>query len=384
MNNNAIVTGVKTREERMLLAHKRLLDPRIFKDEIFLMMTQKEALIYILLWDFVESNGCGKASAKLIKADLLPFMNYTKRFIAQTINRLAELKLIDLYAYGDQAYFYLRKFEEYQGFKNPVPSRIRGPEGCTALHEIDTETDNGLPTGRRRKKYTRKSDAQSEDNNINNINNNKYNNNKYTSDITTDTDKGKAESEEKEKKKTDEKGREETEMANQNAVIHNSAGEVIHRYSSENVEKCESADPIGTLRESDSISALRESDSTDTPHETASTSEPHETAPIHAPRQFYSKSEAQETAPIHVNGCSDRAGKPQTPRSPCSLSSTTSSSSPYSLSSTTSPASHSSLSEQYTPYQTKNPRGAASRRPQTPALIPTNFLKLRSAGPSGL
>lgn len=220
--------------ETRKMAHKRILDPRVFKDEILLKMTQKEALMYLLLWDYVESNGCGKASAKLIKADILPFLNYTRRYVAETINKLAELNLIELYVWNEQACFKLRRFEESQNFKNPVPSKVRGPEGMERIERIDIETDNGLSSGKRRKKYTRKSAANVEasceaDNN--NINNNKNINNIYTERTREENESGEG----FENRKTEAEADEKTQVINSDEE---NTGDVINSAEVKPVDNC--------------------------------------------------------------------------------------------------------------------------------------------------
>ncbi|MDR1116741.1 MAG: hypothetical protein LBL09_00660 [Oscillospiraceae bacterium] len=98
-----------------------MIAPDFWRDEKIGKCRYEERLLFIGLWSFAEDSGVGRASPKLIKADIFPYDSITARRIREGLLKLEQLGLISIYVEGKQQYYLIRNFKKHQKINRPSP-----------------------------------------------------------------------------------------------------------------------------------------------------------------------------------------------------------------------------------------------------------------------
>lgn len=126
-----------------------MIDPSFWRDEKVAECTLMERLMFIGLWNFAEDSGVGRASPKLIKADIFAYDPLRDSDIEQGLVKLASLGLIQLYEHESQRYYHVTNFKKHQTINRPSPSSLplpNNPDSChVSLTERSLSTHGTLP-----------------------------------------------------------------------------------------------------------------------------------------------------------------------------------------------------------------------------------------------
>lgn len=115
------------------MARKRMIAPSFWTDEKIGECNHIERLLFLGLISNADDEGIGRANPKLLKSLIFPYDDLRISDFEKSLAKLASLKLIYLYQYDAQNYYFIKNFNEHQTINRPTPSELPKPD----LSEIE-------------------------------------------------------------------------------------------------------------------------------------------------------------------------------------------------------------------------------------------------------
>lgn len=123
------------------MARKRMIDPNFWIDEKLGECSITERLLFMGLISNADDEGYGRANSKLVKAMIFPYDDFTSDEIENWLLKLNSSKIITLFVYNGQTYYYLPNFLNYQVINRPTKSSLPhfDTEGVELIEEEQKE-----------------------------------------------------------------------------------------------------------------------------------------------------------------------------------------------------------------------------------------------------
>lgn len=106
------------------MARKRMIDPNFWTDEKLGECLIQERLLFMGLISNSDDEGYGRANAKLLKSIIFPYDEYKTEDLEKWMKHLNNLKMIILFEYDKQIYYYLPNFLKHQTINKPTKSTL--------------------------------------------------------------------------------------------------------------------------------------------------------------------------------------------------------------------------------------------------------------------
>lgn len=129
------------------MARRRMIDPAIWDSEQVQSLAGDDFKLYIYTISNADDEGRMPVSAPMLRSKVFPLReDILARGVADMVNRLAAVGLVDLYEDGFGVYLSHPNWLRYQTIDRPKPSRLPDPGACTPLQQIGEQS----PINRRR------------------------------------------------------------------------------------------------------------------------------------------------------------------------------------------------------------------------------------------
>lgn len=112
------------------MARKRMISPNFWTDEKVGDCSRDARLLFMGLISNADDEGYGRANSKLLKSLIFPYDELKTSDIENWLSQLSKFKMIILYQYEEQTYYYLPNFLKHQTINKPTK---------TDFPKIDTE-----------------------------------------------------------------------------------------------------------------------------------------------------------------------------------------------------------------------------------------------------
>lgn len=104
------------------MARKRMLNPSFWTDEKLGECSMQERLLFMGLISNADDEGYGRANPKLLKSLIFPYDDLRTSDLEKWLSHLGELRLIVLYKFDGQTYYYSPNFLKHQTINKPTKS----------------------------------------------------------------------------------------------------------------------------------------------------------------------------------------------------------------------------------------------------------------------
>lgn len=143
------------------MARKRMIDPSIWINEDFGMLSNLAKLVFIGLFSIADDEGRGKASPAYIKAVLFPYNDDLRiADIEKTLLEISSKMSVIFYSCDENKYYTLINWDRWQKIDKPTSSQIpafdkENKEIRLLFDEFSTNSLRGLSTNRIEKNKTK-------------------------------------------------------------------------------------------------------------------------------------------------------------------------------------------------------------------------------------
>ena len=134
------------------MARKRMIDPGIWGSEDFSKLSTLAKLVFIGLFSNADDEGRGRAKAAYIKSTLFPYdddKEMPATNIDKALSEIASNMSVTFYLHGENEYYSLDKWEDWQVINRPTPSKIP-PFTEDSLRTHGGLTEDSLPIEKNR------------------------------------------------------------------------------------------------------------------------------------------------------------------------------------------------------------------------------------------
>jgi hypothetical protein len=115
--------------DRGRLMRIRSIKPEFYRSEDIAALNRDERLVFIGLWSYVDDNGVGRDSERLVVADLFPFDDFAETLasVSRALQTLFTQGLITRYNVENRPYLYVNTWDKHQKIDRPNKARYPLP-----------------------------------------------------------------------------------------------------------------------------------------------------------------------------------------------------------------------------------------------------------------
>lgn len=102
------------------MARKRMISPNFWTDEKVGECSIQERMLFMGLISNADDEGYGRANPKLLKSLIFPYDDLRASDLEKWLSHLGGLRMVVLYKYEEQTYYYLPNFLKHQTINKPT------------------------------------------------------------------------------------------------------------------------------------------------------------------------------------------------------------------------------------------------------------------------